>query len=443
MTLQEVEKLRVINQTIDKVITIKTAAEMLGLSERQVLRLKGGVLNHGPSFLIHKNRGRAPAHAVSDPLCTHIVSLKQTKYPSANFAHFHELLAEMEGIHVSYPTVYRTLTQAGIKSPKIHRQKKAHHRRKRQSQAGILVQMDASPFAWIPNEKPITLHGAIDDATGAILGLHFSENECLHGYFQVMNQLLKEYGRPAKLYCDRHTIFFSPKDTAVSLEDQLQGVTEPLTQFGRAMQELGIQMIKARSPQAKGRIERLWNTLQSRLPVMFELSGITSLEQANAFLPEMIRHFNLRFAVVPQDSLPAFRPVDSSCDLTTVLCIKHTRTLIDQGAFSYQGLYYQLMQHHKPVQAMPKAKVTVLDHPLQGIRCIYKDALFQTAILDQRPKKMDLVEKSTALKMGSPPSADHPWRKSAKNPVPLYGFMRDAEMLAMLDDLFSSVRPWA
>ena len=212
MTQQEFEKLRVIHQTISKTITIKTAAQMLQLSERQVIRLKGGVMNHGPAFLMHKNRGRTPAHAVCEICSQQIVRLKRNKYPGANFAHFRELLEEQEDIHVSYLTVYRVPAQTGIQSPKTHRRKKVHHRQKRRSQAVMLVQMDASPYAWIPGQEHLALYGAIDDATGAILGLHLTKNECLEWYFQVMEQCLAAQGRPVKLYCDRHTIFFSLKN---------------------------------------------------------------------------------------------------------------------------------------------------------------------------------------------------------------------------------------
>lgn len=445
MTEGEIEKLRVINQTIDQAITIKTAAEILDLSERQVIRLKGGVMHHGPAFLIHKNRGRSPAHAVSDELAKHIVHLKQTKYARANFAHFQELLEEQEDISVSYPTVYRALSRAQIKSPKTHRKKKDHHRRKRQEQAGMLVQMDASPHEWLPGLPCLNLHGAIDDATGEILGLYLTDNECLHGYFQVMKQMLHTHGRPVKLYCDRHTIFFSPKDEKVSMEEQLQGVQKPLTQFGRSMQELGIHMIKARTAQAKGRIERLWNTLQSRLPMLFELNHITSVEQANLFLLQVMAAFNEKFAVEAANPVCAYRPLASGLDLGTILCVKHTRTLIDGGAFSYRGLYYQLRKNNRPVPALPKMKVTVLEHPSLGICCQVKGELFHTALLQERPKKNAPSPLVSATKSTPPasPAVNHPWRQTARNPSHTYGLEKDTDILAMLDDLFSSVRAWA
>lgn len=444
MTQKEIDKLRVINQTIDQVITIRTAAELLNLSERQVIRLKGGVLNHGPAFLIHKNRGRKPEHAITDELRKLIFSLKESKYPSANFAHFQELLEEYEGIQVSYPTVYRILTQMGMKSPKKHRKAKGHHRRKRKSQMGMLVQIDASPHEWIPGHAPFNLHGAIDDATGTVVGLHFTENECLQGYFYVMEQVLTDYGRPVNLYCDRHTIFFSPNSEKLTVEEQLQGALIPLTQFGRAMNELGIQMIKAWSPQAKGRIERLWNTLQSRLPVLFELSGITTIEQANAFVPTLIQYFNEKFAVAPEQDASAFRELDQKMDLSSVLCLKETRTLIDGCAFSYKGQYYQLAVKDRPINPLPKMKVTVLDHVLNGIRCQCKEQVYDTILLQDRPKKKEVCKvQERKRSLGSTPAADHPWRNTKKKSSPWYGIERDSETLAMLNELFSSTRAWA
>jgi transposase len=145
MTQKEINRLKIINKTIDMVMTIEEAAEVLGISGRQVARLKKGVIEEGPSFIIHKNRGRKPKHSISDEVENQIIELKQNKYKEANFMHFQELLEEYENIKVSYPTVYRTLTKAGIKSPKKNRKRKTHHRRKRKPQKGILVQIDASP----------------------------------------------------------------------------------------------------------------------------------------------------------------------------------------------------------------------------------------------------------------------------------------------------------
>lgn len=237
MTQKEITRLRVINQTIDKVITIREADELLSLSERQVIRLKGGVKIQGPGFIIHKNRGRKPGHAISNDKREKIIQLKKSKYQEANFNHFKELLEEYDGISVSYPTVYRTLNQAEIESPKKRRERKSHHSRKRKPQEGMMLQIDTSPHPWIIGRDVYSLHGAIDDATGNILALFFTDNECLEGYFQIFIDVINNHGIPLRVYCDRHTIFTSPKDGKLSIDEQLQGKQVNLAQFGRAMDE--------------------------------------------------------------------------------------------------------------------------------------------------------------------------------------------------------------
>ncbi len=444
MTQHEITKLRVINQTIDKVITIREAAQLLDLSERQVIRLKGGILQYGPGFIIHKNRGRKPAHALSVTTQNAIINFKQSKYQEANFMHFQELLEEYEGIKLSYPTVYRTLTSAGIRSPKKKRKRITHHRRKRKPQKGMLVQIDASPHTWILGGNTFSLHGAIDDATGEILALFFTENECLNGYFQVMQQIVINHGAPISVYCDRHSIFISPKDGKLSIDEQLQGKQVNLTQFGRAMDELGIKVIKANSPQGKGRIERLWETLQSRLPVEFKIAGINTMEAANAFLAKIIQRYNQRFSVEPENPLSAFRQLDKTFNLDTILCIKDERTIIEGNAFSYQGGYYQLLKNQKGTPLLPKAKITVLNSPKIGIKAIYGNVLYETKLLDERPKKKSAPEVKKQMKKASTasPSPDHPWRKTQIEKPKHYYEEPDSEILAMLDQLFSSTRAW-
>lgn len=447
MTQKEINRLRVINQTIDKVITIREAAELLCLSERQVIRLKGGVKKEGPAFIIHKNRGRKPKHAILDKTKTEIIKLKQSKYKEANFAHFQELLGEHEDIHVSYPTVYRILSMEGIKSPKKHRKSVSHHRRKRMPQKGMLVQIDASPHEWIFGGEPFSLHGAIDDATGEILALFFAPNECMEGYFQVMRRLIDNYGLPTSIYCDRHTIFVSPLNDKLTIEDQLQGKTFKLTQFGRAMNELGINIIKARSPQAKGRVEKLWNTLQSRLPVEFKIRGIDTMEDANAFLMTFMRDYNQKFGVVPENPESAFRTLDPGINLDLILCIKVDRKVIDGSAFSYQGCYYQLVKNNKIANAIPKANLKVLIGPKIGVKAIYANVVYDTIVLKERPKKASLRNQENQLNKQSltksKPALDHPWRDITKKKATFSYEETDSEILDMLNDLFGSTRAWA
>ena len=449
MTQKEITRLRIINQTIDQVLTIREAAELLGLSERQVLRLKKGVGTEGPSFIIHKNRGRKPKHATTDGIRNLIIELKQTKYEEANFNHFLELIREHENIKVSYPTIHRILTEAGIKSPKKHRKRKTHHRRKRKPQKGMLVKIDASPHNWIIGADSFDLHGAIDDATGEILALYFTPNECMEGYFEIVRQIISNHGIPTSLYCDRHTIFVSPKDGKLSVEEQLAGKTVNLTQFGRAMDELGINIIKAYSPQSKGRIERLWGTLQSRLPVEFKIHGITTIEQANAFLNEFIVKYNNKFAVVPEDDNLAFRCLDSDINLDHILCIKEERKIIEGSAFSYKGHYYQLIKGDKKASALPKAKITVLSSSKIGVKAIYSNITYDTKKLVERPKKTVQIETKNVKNTKPKPSKDHPWRQLDKRPMPSYGedllYAKeniDIEISNILKDLFNSTRAW-
>jgi transposase len=445
MTQKEINRLKIINKTIDMVMTIEEAAEVLGISGRQVARLKKGVIEEGPSFIIHKNRGRKPKHSISDEVENQIIELKQNKYKEANFMHFQELLEEYENIKVSYPTVYRTLTKAGIKSPKKNRKRKTHHRRKRKPQKGILVQIDASPHEWLIGETSFDLHGAIDDATGEILALYFIPNECMEGYFEIVRQIVENHGIPTSLYCDRHTIFISPNDGKLSTEDQLAGKTVNLTQFGRAMDELGINIIKAYSPQAKGRIERLWGTLQSRLPVEFKIRGIKTMEAANAFLAEFIDKYNEKFGVEPENPEDAFRDLDSNINIDHILCVKEDRTIINESGFSYGGQYYQLTKHGKKASSIPKAKIEVLTSSKIGIKACYAGVVYDTKVLEERPKKVVANQHKSNQKQNEKavPAKEHPWRQPANKSRTFSYEETDTEILEILNGLFNSTRAWA
>ena len=308
MTKKELVRVHVIKSLIEDKMTSRDAAEVLNLSERQIKRLKAGVKKDGEVFVIHKNRGRKPKHTIPDEIREEIVFLARNKYKGVNYTHLSELLREEEGITISQSSVSRILKAKGIKSPRKHRPPKPHRTRERKPQEGLLLQMDASPYEWIPGIK-CSLHGAIDDARGNITGLYFCENECLNGYFEVKRQTILEYGLPMSVYVDRHTIFKAPSNTKLTIYDELEGKTLAYTQFSRAMQELSIGMVYAYSPQAKGRIERLWETLQDRLVLELRLTGIKSIKEANAFLPGFIKRFNARFAVVPREPQSAYRPL--------------------------------------------------------------------------------------------------------------------------------------
>jgi transposase len=320
-------------QVLQEKLTIRLAAECLNLSERQVKRLKKGMREKGVAALMHGNRGRTPKHAISKDIKDMVASLAQGLYKDASAQHMSELLAERQSVNMSSKSVRRILKERGIPNPHSCKQ----HRRRRKSRdrapkLGMLVQMDASPFAWIEDRGPkLDLHGAIDDATGKVLGLHFRPNEDLRGYLEVLRYMAIHFGIPGALYTDGHTIFFSPKKDKLTIEEELAGKQVALTQLGRVIDELGIIHIHARSPQAKGRIERLWETLQSRLKVEMRIAGISTIEEANAFLPGFIEKFNARFAVEPADPEPAFLPAVAKQDLEAIMQYGSRQCIIEDA----------------------------------------------------------------------------------------------------------------
>lgn len=267
LSVAETLKFNVICRVIDGLLTIKEAADRLGLSERQIKRLKKGVTEKGAAALVHGNRGRKPAHAVPDAIRSQVVQLALGQYKETSCQHMSEMLNEHHGISVSAKTITRILNDANVATRFGKKQARRRRSRDRMPQEGMLVQLDASFHQWLDNHPKITLHGGIDDATGKILALHFRPTEDQEGYFAVLEQILVQHGSPMGIYSDKHTIFFSPKRDKLTVEEELAGMRAPESQFGRALRELGIRHIAASSPQAKGRIERLWGTLQSRLIV--------------------------------------------------------------------------------------------------------------------------------------------------------------------------------
>ncbi|WP_276643701.1 ISNCY family transposase [Caldibacillus debilis] len=315
MSKKELKRYKVISQWIEGYITGKQAAELLSLSLRQVYRLKKRVLEEDENGVIHKNRGRKPAHALSEDIRQKILNLRQSEtYRHCNDVHFSELLAKQEGIRVSPSTVRRIRCQANIPPKRKRRPAKVHRPRDRKPQTGMLVQIDGSFHRWLEDRaEPMALLAAIDDATGKILAAVFRRQEDTEGYFLLIRQMIEQYGIPMSIYSDRHMIFCSPNEKR-SIEQELAGETMPLSQFGRALKDLGITHIKAMTPQAKGRIERLFQTLQDRWIVELRLRGIQTQEKANQVLPELIKEHNEKFAVAPLEPENAFVPLEPGQD---------------------------------------------------------------------------------------------------------------------------------
>jgi len=378
LTQKQLTKYQVINSFIDKALTRQQAADRLKLSTRQITRLKKGVIESGAEFLIHKNKGRKPAHALSNETKKKILSIhKLPGFDRINFLHFQEILLKHHEIDVSYTSLSSILKNEGMNSPKKKNRKKQPRRRERKENPGELSQIDATPYEWFGNGVKFALHGGIDDATGKLIGLYLCQNECLFGYFQIMKQCIQRNGVPQSTYSDNHSIFRSPKAGKLTTEEIIAGKTVNLTQFGRAMYELGIDMIFAKTPQGKGRIERLWDTLQSRLPVELAMRGIRTVEEANAFLTnEYIDMFNDQFSVAATGN-SIYIPLRSDVDIDTILCIKHERKTDNAGTFSIKNRCFQILDEGHPIVSAKK-NINVLIHPNFGIKAEYKGVVFRT-----------------------------------------------------------------
>ena len=355
---KDLKRATLIEACIKGQCTIKQVASALGLSERRVKQIKKEVKENGVKSIQHGNRGRKPKNTISDETKKKILELRSSyEYEISNFKHFQELLKERENIDISYSALYNILRNAGIKSPKKHRKSKLHHRRKRKESEGMMLQADGTPFDWFGNGQKYSLHGFVDDATGKITGLYMCKNECLLGYLEVLRQTLENYGIPISLYPDKYSVFFPPKkvNDHVTIEEQLNGREKGITQFGRIVEELGITMFAASSPQAKGRIERLWETLQSRLVTEFRINKITNIDDANKFLLKYIKSYNSKFAIEPKNKNSVFLKLPKRYDLDELLCVRFERTIDNAGVFTIKNSKFQILDKRLP----PKTKVQI------------------------------------------------------------------------------------
>src|SRR6266566_4939407 len=328
LSTREQRRLMVLNQLAAGAVSSSEAAALVGLSERQLRRLRRGYEARGAEALAHGNRGRRPTNAVDPQVQRRVVALATSRYQGFNHQHLTEMLAERERIHLSRATVHRILAAAGVRTPRKRRPPRAHRRRDRFPREGMLLQIDGSRHDWLEGRGPwLSLVGAIDDATGLVPWACFREQEDAQEYFELIRQTVQRRGVPLAIYSDRHGIFFKTKDKELSLEEQFDGRRQP-TQFGRLLEELGIQLILARSPQAKGRVERLWGTLQDRLASELRLAGATTAADATAVLARYRPDHNHRFAIAPAEGMSAWRPVRRALDLTRVCSFRYEATVL-------------------------------------------------------------------------------------------------------------------
>ena len=392
MTQKEKLKEAIISACCDAKLTEAEAAKRLGVCDRQVRKLKrkfrnGICLKHGNSKKSNKR--------LSDEFKERIVNIyNDFKFVGCNFLHFKELLLIHHDIKIGYTTLRQILNEAGFKSPKKQKKRKIHKSRPPRSCFGELLQTDASPFQWfLPfgDTQSYSLHGFIDDATGIVTGLHFSKNECLDGYFEAFRQVLTGFGLPESIYADGLCLFFGNTKREPSIDELLSGISENKTQFGKILDSLGIDLIHALSPQAKEKIERLWQTLQSRLVIEFKLHNIDCMNKANNFLPRFLKAFNKQFSKPPASENSLFLPLPKHINLDTLLAKKITRKLD-------AGLCFSLDNHKFRVDdAAPKSTVEILLSSRLGMKVLYHDLLLAPVPLSALSNLSDFIYLHTLI----------------------------------------------
>ena len=404
----------IIRKAISKTISTGQAAAKLGCTKQYVNKLKKRYAAEGRSAFTHGNSGRAREWK-TDP-CTEgaIIELYCGKYAGFNFSHFREKLTEDEGIQISYKALWRILSEAGFKSPKRHKakgKKNEHPSRPRKDDFGEMLQIDASIHPWFGESlSKATLHGAIDDATGMVMGLWFDREETLAGYYEMTYIILTKYGIPACFYGDNRTIFefrkLSEKDKTIDRDVHVQ--------FKRMCQQLGIELITTSVSQAKGRIERLWGTLQSRLVSELRIRGIVTVDAANSYLPEFTADFNRRFASEPNMERSLFAPPPSEREIDFYLSTQYQRISDNGSCFSLFGRKVMLFDKEmSPVRVPPKTTLDFYATRSGKVVASYSGSVYE--VLDV-PENEGTVHKKKAGRPKWIPPANHPWRRFVVKP---------------------------
>jgi transposase len=338
LTMKDEKRLEIIHRVFRSELTVVQAALVMGLSERQCYRVKARVSKAGAQGVVHGNRGRPCKRKIKEKVVKRIVELAQGKYKDFNDHHLTEKLQEQEKIELSREKVRRILRTHGIASPKKRRGIKHRSRRERRAAEGMMLQVDGSPHDWLQGRGPrLCLIGAIDDATGKVMGASFVQAESSWGYFQLFSKIFREHGLPQSIYTDCHSVFWTDREP--TLEEQLIN-KKPSTEVGRGLEQLGVSLILAHSPQAKGRIERLWNTFQDRLVSELRLAKAKNMQQATAVLDRYLPVHNRKFSK-PATAQPAWRKV-SSLQIEQALCFKQQRTVAKDNTVGFEGTLFQI-----------------------------------------------------------------------------------------------------
>lgn len=419
------------------------AALRLGCTRRHVNRMIAGYRREGRAFFIHGNRGRKPATSIAGEVRQRVIDLYRTKYHGANFAHYAELLGRREGVHVSPSSVRNILEAEYVLSPRATRAKRrrvrkeleakkedaptqrmkdaiqaslvavedAHSRRPRCAYFGEMEQMDATPYEWAKGQT-WHLHLAIDDALGAITGAWFDTQETLDGYYHVLRQILADYGIPYKLLTDRRTVFTYKRKGAPSDDE------DTYTQFAYACKQLGIGLESSSVPQAKGRVERLNQTLQSRLPVELRLAGIADIGSANEFLHSYIKEFNEKFALPLNSTKSVFETQPDAEKVNLTLAVLTERTVDCGHAVRFRKRFYRMVDKEGlQVHYRKGTKAMVIQAFDGGMFCCVNDrdiyALEEIPEHEARSKDLDADYEPPRPRRRYVPPMSHPWRRHA------------------------------
>src|SRR5215471_2843071 len=338
LTMKEEKRLGVIQRVFRGELTVVEAALVLGVSERQCYRVKARVSKVGAKGVVHANRGRPCKRKIQEQTVKRIVELARGKYKDFNDHHLSEKLWSEEKIGLSREKLRQLLRAHGIASPRKRRGIKHRSRRERRAAEGMMLEVDGSPHDWLEGRGPrLCLIGAIDDATGKVVGAFFEEAESSWAYFKLFSEIFKQHGLPQSVYSDRHSVFWTDREPTV--EEQLIN-KRPTTEVGRGLEELGVTLILAGSPQAKGRIERLWGTFQDRLVSELRLARAQTKPQAQKVLQRYLPEHNRKFSK-PALSEPAWRKANST-QIERALCFKQKRTVAKDHTVTFEGSLFQI-----------------------------------------------------------------------------------------------------
>jgi predicted SprT family Zn-dependent metalloprotease len=393
-----------------KEMSQKEAGEILHLGKRQIKRLLKSYRKQGAVGLVSKHRGRKGNNRLSESVKKQGLNLLKTKYQGFGPTLAHEKLVEKGKLKLSVESVRKIMIEENLWKPRKLKKVVTHQLRERRACFGELVQIDGSPHDWFEGRaEACVLLVFIDDATGKLVQLQFVDSESFFSYAQAAEEYFKRCGKPVAFYSDKHGIFRVNQASA--------GASDTITQFGRAMRELDIQIICANTPQAKGRVERANQTLQDRLPKEMRLLNIRSREDGNAYLPEFMEDFNQRFADEPRSEMNAHRSLTAKDDLARILTWQEARTISKNLTVQFENIVYQI-QTERPTYTMRNAIVTVCADAKQNVTLIYKSKSLPYTVFHKQAKQAEVVLakdlnqtiKTKSAPVPYKPAPDHPWR---------------------------------